>query len=270
MLSYSYSLFLRPFSPSSLRALFGLFLFLALLLNPVVAMPSILPSAESIVQEAFEYWRGSASTARLTMTIHRLSWERTVSIDAWTQGESESLFVIRAPAKDRGNGTLKKGRGMWIYNPKVNRVIKLPPSMMSQSWQGSDFSNNDLAKTDSLIHDYTHTLKHHAIHGGHTIYTIESTPKSDAPVLWGLITLKIRDDHILLEETFFDEDLVPVKEMVASDIRSVSGKSFPMTWKMVQVASPDRYTRMVYETLAFSQELPPHIFTRAHLISSGR
>ncbi len=256
--------------PPLLWRLLGSLLSWGLLLIPSMASAAPLPSADTLVRDAFEYWRGSASTARLTMTIHRLSWKRTVSIDAWTQGESESLFVIRAPAKDRGNGTLKKGRGMWIYNPKVNRVIKLPPSMMSQSWQGSDFSNNDLAKTDSLIHDYTHTLKHHTTHGGHTIYTIKSTPHPDAAVIWGQIILKIRDDHILLAETFFDEALEPVKEMVASDIRSVSGKSFPMVWKMVQVESPDRYTRMVYETLAFSQGLPSHIFTRANLISSGR
>lgn len=243
-----------------------LFFFVSLL------MPALCPaeSAEGIVRAAFDYWRGDASIAKLTMTIHRPTWERTVSIDAWTQGESESLFVIRAPAKDRGNGTLKKGRGMWIYNPKVNKVIKLPPSMMSQSWQGSDFSNNDLAKTDSLIHDYTHTLEGQTTKNGHTLYTIKSTPKPDAAVIWGLITLIIRDDHILLKETFFDEDLEPVKEMTASDIRPVDGKPFPMTWKMAKTETPENYTLMVYESLTFTKELSPKIFTRANLIKSGR
>lgn len=227
-------------------------------------------SADAIVYAAFDYWRGEASVARLTMTIHRPAWERTVSIDAWTQGETDSLFVIKAPAKDRGNGTLKRGRTMWIYNPKVNKIIKLPPSMMSQSWQGSDFSNNDLSKTDSLIHDYTHTLTGETTRNGHTLYAIESVPKPEAAVIWGMITLVIRDDHLLLKETFFDEDLEPVKVMTAADIQPVDGKLFPMKWKMAKTDTPEAYTLMVYEELTFTQALPPHTFTRANLMKVGR
>jgi len=252
--------------PLPIRALAG-FLFSAFLLMPV---PCTGESAESIVRAAFDYWRGEASVSRLTMTIHRPTWQRTVAIDAWTEGESESLFVIRSPAKDRGNGTLKKGRTMWIYNPKVNKIIKLPPSMMSQSWQGSDFSNNDLAKTDSLIHDYTHSLTGQTTRNGHTIYSVQSDPKPDAPVIWGRITLEIRDDHILLKEIFFDEELEPVKEMTASDIRPVDGKLFPMTWKMAKTDTKDEYTLMIYDTLTFKQELNPNTFTRANLIKVGR
>ncbi|VVS93010.1 outer membrane lipoprotein-sorting protein [Desulfoluna spongiiphila] len=246
---------------------------LAALLLPVLFLmpaPCTGESAETIVRDAFDYWRGEASVSRLTMTIHRPSWQRTVSIDAWTQGESESLFVIKAPAKDRGNGTLKKGRTMWVYNPKVNKIIKLPPSMMSQSWQGSDFSNNDLAKTDSLIYDYTHSLTGQTTQHGHTVYSIRSDPKPDAPVIWGMITLEIRDDHILLKETFFDEELEPVKEMTASDIQPVDGKPFPMTWRMAKTDTQDEYTLMVYDALTFQQELNPNTFTRANLIKVGR
>lgn len=248
------------------RCLAGLISLLCLLMPAL----SAAESAESIVRAAFDYWRGDASIATLTMTIHRPTWERTVSIDAWTKGESESLFVIKAPAKDKGNGTLKKGRGMWIYNPKVNKVIKLPPSMMSQSWQGSDFSNNDLAKTDSLIYDYTHTLEGSATVSGHTVHTIKSMPTTDAPVIWGMITMEIRDDHILLKETFFDEDLEPVKEMTASDIRPVDGKLFPMTWKMAKTETPENHTLMVYDSLTFTTELSDKTFTRANLVKSGR
>lgn len=246
------------------------FLLVSFLLVSLMPSPCHGEPADAIVRAAFDYWRGEASIARLTMTIHRPTWERTVVIDAWTQGESDSLFVIQAPAKDRGNGTLKKGRTMWIYNPKVNKIIKLPPSMMSQSWQGSDFSNNDLAKTDSLIHDYTHTLTGQTTQNGHTLYTIKSVPRPDAAVIWGMITMEIRGDHLLLKETFFDEDFEPVKEMTASDIKPVDGKPFPMTWKMAKTDTPENYTLMVYKNLTFTKELNPKTFTRANLIKVGR
>ncbi|MEJ2639739.1 MAG: outer membrane lipoprotein-sorting protein, partial [Desulfosarcinaceae bacterium] len=111
-----------------------------------------------LVKAGFDHYRGQASESTVEMTVHRPTWERTMQMDAWTRGTSESLIRITAPAKDAGNGTLKKGKEMWTYNPKVNRVLKLPPALMSQSWMGSDFSNNDLAKSDCIINDYTHTL----------------------------------------------------------------------------------------------------------------
>ena len=106
----------------------------------LLASPSIAIDAKQLVEDGFNYWRGQASVAVVDMTLHRPDWERTMTIKAWTFGQADSLFRIIAPPKDNGNGTLKKGKEMWMFNPKINRVIKLPPSMMSQSWMGSDLS----------------------------------------------------------------------------------------------------------------------------------
>ena len=226
-------------------------------------------TAETIVKKAFDYWRGKASVSTAIMTIHRSDWERSMTIKAWTRGESDSLFVITKPAKDRGNGTLKTGNGMWMYNPKVNRVIKLPPSMMSQGWQGSDFSNNDLAKTDSLIKDYMHTLEDTKTDKDKKVYLIKSMPKLDAPVIWGMIKLRIREDNILLSEEFFDEDLQAVKIMTAWDIQKTRDKLFPMKWKMQKSDATDEYTRFVYEKIEFKKRLSKRIFTQTNLKNSG-
>jgi len=226
-------------------------------------------NAELIVKKAFDYWRGEASVSTSIMTIHRSDWERSMTIKAWTRGESDSLFIITKPAKDRGNGTLKTGNGMWMYNPKVNRVIKLPPSMMSQGWQGSDFSNNDLAKTDSLIKDYVHTLEDTKTDKGKKIYSITSIPKPDAPVIWGMIKLRIREDNILLSEEFFDEDFQAVKIMTAWDIQKTRDKLFPMKWKMQKSDAINEYTQFVYEKIAFKKKLNKNIFTQTNLKNSG-
>lgn len=221
--------------------------------------------ADGIVKAAFDYWRGDASVSTTRMTIHRPEWERTMTIRAWTRGETDSLFVITEPVKDNGNGTLKLGDSMWMYNPKVNRVIKLPPSMMSQAWQGSDFSNNDLSKTDSLIRDYVHTIAGEETHEGKKVYLVKSMPRPDAPVIWGMIRLKIREDHILLSEGFYDEELELVKEMTASDIRMADGRLFPMTWKMQKSDVKDEYTLMVYKEIVFKKSLNKRIFTLSNL-----
>lgn len=221
--------------------------------------------AQALVEASVKYYRGNASIATVDMVIHRPKWERVMTIRGWTKGRKDSLFTIIAPPKDEGNGTLKRGREMWTYNPKVNRVIKLPPSMMSQAWMGSDFSNNDLAKSDTIIDDYTHKVVGAETHEGKQVFIIESMPKPGAPVVWGMQKLKIREDHILLSQEFYDEDFKLVKAMTGEQIQMLGGKLFPKVWKMRKADAKDEYTRLDYKELSFEEDLPDSLFTLSAL-----
>lgn len=225
---------------------------------------------DRIVEKAFDYWRGISSYAEFSMTIHRSDFERTMGMKGWTKGRSDALFFVQKPPKDAGNGSLKKGRDMWSYNPKINRAIKLPPSMMSQSWMGSDFSNDDLAKSDTILEDYVHTIIDRSSEGERIIYTIESVAKEEAPVVWGKLVLIIRDDHILLNEKFFDEDMVLIKEMTAENLVTFSGRLFPKTWIMRRADEEDRYTMLEYHILDFDIDIEDRLFTLASLKSKNR
>jgi len=222
-------------------------------------------NAQVLVEASFNYMRGKTSTATVEMVIHRPEWERVVTIKAWTKGEQNSIFWITAPPKDKGNGTLKRGREMWLYNPKVNRVIKIPPSMMSQAWMGSDFSNDDLSKTDSLLHDYSHTIIGTETHEGRTVYVIQSMPKLDAPVIWGMQKLRIREDRIFLSQEFYDEELQLVKAMTTLGIKMMGGRLFPRVWKMQKADAQAEYTLLEYIDLAFDKQLPEGLFTISSL-----
>ena len=217
--------------------------------------------AQAMVQAAFDHYRGKASEAAVEMVIHRPDWERVMQMDVWTRGTGDSLIHITAPAKDRDNGTLKKGRDMWTYNPKVNRTIKLPPALMAQSWMGSDFSNNDLAKSDSLINDYAHTLSGTDTHDGHRVYIIKSIPKPEAPVVWGMQVLHIRDDNVILSQEFYDEDLKPVKRMTGEQIQMLGGRMFPKVWRMNESDKQNQYSLLRYLKLQFLDHLPEDVFT---------
>ena len=204
------------------------------------------------------------------MTIQRRDWKRVSVIKAWTRGEEDSIFWIVSPPKDHDNGTLKKKREMWIFNPKVNRVIKIPPSMMSQAWMGSDFSNNDLSKTESLIRDYSHTIIGTETHQGKKVFIIKSMPKPEAPVVWGMQKLKIREDKIFLRQEFYDEELKPVKTLSAHNIQILGGRLFPLTWKMQKADREDEYTILEYKELIFNQILPDGLFTLSSLRNPRR
>ena len=128
----------------------------------IVAVPAAgddaARDAKNIVRDAVDHWRGLSSYSEMTMVIHRPDWERSMTMRAWTKGDKKSLVRVIEPKKDRGNGTLTDDNNMWTFSPKVNRVIKIPSSMMGQSWMGSDFSNKDVARSDAIIDQYDHTL----------------------------------------------------------------------------------------------------------------
>ncbi len=227
----------------------------------IVSSVSAEESAEAILTRAFDHYRGESSYSVVEMTIHRPQWERTVVIEAWSRGRTDSLFRVTAPPRDRGNGTLKRGREMWMYNPKVNRAIKIPPSMMSQAWMGADFTNDDLAKSDTILEDYDHRLVGTEIVDGRTVHVIRSIPKPEAPVVWGMQVLKIRDDNVILQQSFYGEDMKLVKELTMTDIGMLGGRLFPKTWVMRQAQREGEYTRLVHREIHFDLEIPESFFS---------
>lgn len=239
--------------------------FLAALLfhGAVAAAPT--EDAATLVQRAIDYWRDTSSYSVIDMTIRRPDWERTMTIRVWTRGQKESLVRVAAPPKDAGNATLLLDNEMWSFTPKINRVIKIPSSMMSQSWMGSDFSNNDLAKADELIEQYTHKLLGKETHEGRTVYVIESIPKEAAPVVWGREVVKIRDDWIMLEHAFYDQQDVLVKKLVVSEIRSMGGKRVAARERMQRVDKPGEWTEVVTREVRFGIPVAPGTFTLSNL-----
>src|SRR5580658_1294703 len=208
------------------------------------ALAAAPPNADAILKQTFANYRSSASTTVIAMTIHRPAWERSMQMKAWTRGDNDALVRFTAPAKDAGNATLKLSNDTWVYNPKLNQVIKLPASMMSQSWMGSDFSYNDLAKSDDLITEYTHRLIATDQAGGHTVWTIEADPKAGAPVVWGKVVLKIRDDSVFVEQTFYDQDMKPARQMTADKIGLLAGRAYPVVMTMHPLDEPNQWTRI--------------------------
>lgn len=226
--------------------------------------------AAQIIQDYLDHVRGKASISTVTMTIVRPDWQRQMTIKAWTMGQSDSLFQILGPPRDAGNGTLKKGRQMWMFNPKVNRVIKLPPSMMSQGWMGSDFSNNDLSKSDTITQDYKHKITGTEKVDGHKVYDIECIPKPMAPVVWGKLTFKIREDNVPIEQNYYDEDMKLVKALSFQNVKMMGGRLLPALWIMKKADSDGEYTKVLNEAVEYKDDLPERYFTLENLKNPRR
>lgn len=221
--------------------------------------------ATQIVRDAIDHWRGLSSHGEMTMTIHRPDWERTMSMESWSEGEKLSLVRVTAPRKDRGNGTLIDDNRMWTFSPKVNRVIKVPSSMMNQSWMGSDFSNKDISRTDDIVLQYDHTLLSETEQDGITVYEIQSIPHEDAAVVWGREVLKIRSDNVMLEQRFYDQDDVLVKTLITLEVKEMGGRAVAAQQRMAKEDSPDEWTEIVTNFVEFDVELGDNVFTLSNL-----
>ena len=240
--------------------------FAACLILPAAVMADEAErDATQIVRDALNHWRGLSSYGEMTMIIHRPDWERSMSMESWSEGEKLSLVRVTAPRKDRGNGTLINDDQMWTFSPKVNRVIKVPSSMMNQSWMGSDFSNKDIARTDDIVLQYDHTLLGTTEEDGVTVYEIQSIPHEEAAVVWGREVLRIRDDNVLVEHRFYDQDDVLVKYLRTLEIREMGGRMVAARQRMEKEETPDEWTEILMETVEFDIELGDNVFTLSNL-----
>ena len=223
------------------------------------------PDATAIVKDAVNHWRGLSSDSVMTMVIHRPDWERTMTMRAWTKGDDRSLVRVLEPRKDRGNGTLTDDNSMWSFSPKVNRVIKIPSSMMGQSWMGSDFSNKDVARADDIVDQYDHSILSVEEEDGITTYEIESVPHEDAAVVWGREVLKIRDDRVVSEHRFYDQDGELVKVLSSLEIGEMGGRVIALRQRMGKIDSPDEWTEIRVESIDYDIDLPDSLFTLSNL-----
>ena len=251
---------------ASVRIVFLLITMLTILIIvPRQSEAAEITTAKALVRAAMDHWRGINSYSEMTMTIHRADWQRSTSMRAWSEGDKLSLVRVTVPKKDAGNGTLLKDNDMWSFSPKINRIIKIPSSMMSQGWMGSDFSNKDISKSTDILDEYEHNLTDQTQEGGHTVYTIEAIPHEDAAIVWGREVLKIRDDFVLLEEQYWDQDGVLVKVMRTRDIAEMGGRDVARVLRMGKVDTPQEWTEMTVSMIEFDLELPAGIFTLSNL-----
>ncbi|MFO7615569.1 MAG: outer membrane lipoprotein-sorting protein [Bacteroidales bacterium] len=212
-------------------------------------------SAKEIVDRANQLANGETSFGNLKMTIVRPNWSREVEMKAWSIRTEYSMIYITAPARDKGQVFLKRQNEMWNYMPSIDRMIKIPPSMMGQSWMGSDFTNDDLVRMNSIVEDFEHKITATESLDGYECWKIELIPKYDAAVVWGKIYLWIsKKEFYQLKGEYFDEDGGLVNTMIASDIKKMGDRFLP--GKMVMIPADKPKNQTILETIDMDFDIP--------------
>ena len=224
------------------------------------------PDAKEIIKKADERMRGTSSYAQLTMEIVRPEWKRTMSLKSWSKGSDYALVYVVSPVKDKGTVSLKIGNEMWNWLPSIERSIKVSPSMMMQSWMGSDFTNDDLIRQSSIVNDYTHRIVAEEKFQNVSCYKIELIPHPDAPVVWGkIITWISKDQFNQLKAEYYDEDGALINVMTGYDLKNLDGRLLPTRWEMVPADEPGKKTVMVYNSIDFDVPLGVDFFSKQNM-----
>ena len=221
---------------------------------------------KEIVKKADEKFRGISSQGEMTMTIVRPSWSRTVSMKNWTLGNDYSLILITAPAKEKGQVFLKRGNEMWNWVPSIERMVKIPPSMMMQSWMGSDFTNDDLVRESSLVKNYSHKLLGDEKLEGYNCYKIELIPDEQAAVVWGKIVMWItKDDFLWLKGEYYDEDGILVNTEILSNIKKMDDRLMPTHLEMIPADKEGNKTILNFDNIKFNVALDESFFSQQNM-----
>ena len=217
---------------------------------------------KEIVRKSDEKFRGTSSTGTFSMTIQRPTWSRTISMKSWALGTEYSLIYVTAPAKEKGQVFLKRGNEMWNWVPTIERMVKVPPSMMMQSWMGSDFTNDDLVRESSIVKDYTHKLLGEEKVDNYPCYKVELIPLENAPVVWGKVLMWVsKQDFLWLKAEFYDEDGVLVNTEILSDVKKMDDRVIPTRMEMIPADKKGQKTIMIFEDTKFNVPLKEDFFS---------
>jgi len=227
------------------------------------------PDIKQIVHQLDELYRSTSSYVEMEMAIITPHWERTLKMKAWSQGMDKTFIRILAPAKDEGVATLRIKNEMWNYLPKINKVIKVPPSMMMSSWMGSDFTNDDLVKEYTWTNDYQYELITPSDASENLLY-LQLIPNENLAVVWGKIIVAVqRDDFLPVWEKYYDENGELLRLMNFKEIKTMGGRRLPTVLELIQQKKTGQKTFIRYLDATFNANISNDVFNLRNL-QSGR
>lgn len=221
---------------------------------------------KAIIKKAENRLKGVSSISEMEITIVRPKYTRSMVVKSWTKGDDFSLMYIKTPVRDEGTTYLKRKNEIWYYLPSVERNIKMPPSMMSQSWMGTDLSNDDLVKRSSLVDDYSSSLVKSETVAGYDCYQIKLIPSDSAEVVWGRVDIWVDKTHFnVLKQKQYDEDIELVNTMVSSKVKEMGGKTIATKMEFTPADEPKQKTKIEYLSIEFDISIPDSYFTTQYM-----
>ena len=224
------------------------------------------PNALAILKKVEQKLVSSTMYAELEITIQRPRWTKKMALHTWSKGKNFAAAYISSPEKDKGTIYMKNGNNVYNYLPKIRKTIKLPATMLNQSWMGTDLSADDLVKLTKLAKDYHAKVIGSQMVSGRVCHVIELLPKPEANVLWGKLVLYIdKIEYIQLKTVFYDEDLSAVNTRIGSQLKMFDGRKLASKLVMIPTHKSGHQTTVVYSKIIFNNGISDSFFSKENI-----
>jgi len=223
-----------------------------------------LPSLDDLVHHLDQLYQSASSHAVMTMTVTRERGTRELTLESWSRGDDEALIVIREPAREAGTATLRTAEGLWNYAPRADRLIRIPSGLLSESWMGSHFTNDDLLRDTSYLDDHSGALRW-IEEGGQRLIEVTLTPSPDTPVVYTRMVFTLEPDRWVPGKALYYDGDDLIRSMLFDQVQRIGDKMIPMRMTLQPADDPEERTEILYRELELDLPVDGELFTRRGL-----
>jgi outer membrane lipoprotein-sorting protein len=205
---------------------------------------------------------GQTSSSTVTMSVIRPNKTTEYQIKNVSDGDERSLIQVVAPTKDSGQAFLQDGDNLYLYNPRLKRTLRLPPSNQNDSFLGSDVSYSDLGGSE-FQDNYTPEITNQ----DDTTVELTLTPKELAPTPYGkvVLTADVANNYRPITYVFYDQRETAVRQMSFFDYVDVEGIFFPSRFEIENLTAEGEKTVITFQDLKFGVEVDQNCFKESAL-----
>ena len=227
---------------------------------PVGAEAPPLPTLSEVVAHLDDLYRSKSSEGTFSMEVKTKNYHRTLELDQWSVGKDQALMVIRTPQREAGTATLRTEQGLWSYAPRADRLIRIPSGLLSESWMGSHFTNDDLMRESSYDDDFVNRLSW-LTEGGTRYLAITMTPKPDTPIAFDKLVYLVTAEGWLPVRTDYYDGKDVVRRMHFRDVKTFSGRKIPSVLELIPEDDKSEFTKITYVDMKFDVKVDTSLFS---------
>lgn len=200
-----------------------------------------------------------------SLTIHGPRGSRTMKAKSWGKGTENSFTEFLAPAREKGTKMLKLKNKLWIYYPRVDRIVKIAGHMLRQSLMGSDLSYEDMMENPKMVEMYNATIEEETQLFERSCWILGLTAK-ESTVTYQARKIWVDQERFLpLKEEFYTKQGKLLKTAEIQEVFQVQNRWYPKKMWFKDAFKQGKGTELLIHTIKFDVAIPSSRFSKAAL-----
>lgn len=224
-----------------------------------------VPTGEYILERIDQNMSSRNRVLTARMVIHGRRESRTIGSRSWVEGTEKAFTEYLSPAREKGTKMLKLKDQLWLYSPSADRIIEIAGHMLRQSVMGSDLSYEDMMDDPRLTHRYRAEVTGSEDFEGSSCWIVSLTAKTEDIAYYSRKLWVDKGKVIPLKEELYARSGKLLKRLELAEVKKIHDRWFPMRMLFKDMLGSGEGTEFIIETVAFDQEIPGYLFSKASL-----